>query len=246
MRELTELEGLIYNDGERLIPGITHDCAEEVRHRSSYVFWRAIIELDLDSLPQPQDELRIVDLGCGVGHGCVTLSELPEAQVVGVDVSQASLDYARAHYGGDNIQYVRADLREFVWQASDFDYVVARASIEHVPGGIELMRKVRPRQRLMFDVPFAEPVGRNPHHVEHDVTEEAFSEFSDAELFFQDLDGVTFDLPRKPDSPNVIVCVTTGEGLPKVARSFYFPIPAWGGPAQPKRRNRSVPPDEGR
>jgi hypothetical protein len=41
----------------------------------------------------------------------------------------------------------------------------------------------------MFDVPYDEPTGRNPHHVVNDIREESFSAWEDAELFFQDLDG---------------------------------------------------------
>lgn len=35
---LSPLEAVIYNEGERLIPYVTHDHDELVRHRSSYVF----------------------------------------------------------------------------------------------------------------------------------------------------------------------------------------------------------------
>ena len=50
MRDLRPLEAIIYNEGERLIPYVTHEQDEFVRHRSSYVFWRGIVELDLPRL----------------------------------------------------------------------------------------------------------------------------------------------------------------------------------------------------
>ena len=45
MKDVSPLEAIIYNEGERLIPHVTHDHDEFVRHRSSYVFWRAIVDL---------------------------------------------------------------------------------------------------------------------------------------------------------------------------------------------------------
>lgn len=239
MRELSELETLIYNDGERLIPGVTHDLAEEVRHRSSYAFWRTIVELDLDAVAPAPSELRIADLGCGVGHGCATLAELPGTSVVGVDVSEESLEYARTHYARGNVDYVRADLREFIPQMPDFDYVVSRGSMEHVPDGLELTREANWRQRLMFEVPYAEAEAVNLHHVIHDVREDAFTAFPNAEVLFQDLAGVTFDQKRKPPRPNVIICVASRDGLPRVYRSLRFPVPAWGGDDVPRRSRRA-------
>ena len=128
--------------------------------------------------------MTILDLGCGVGHGCVTLAEIPGTKVVGVDISAESLDYAAQRYARPNIEYVRADLVEYIPSMPKFDYAVSRAAIEHIPDGLELTRQSSWRQRLMFDLPYAEAKGVNPHHVVHDVKEDAFRRFEDAELFF--------------------------------------------------------------
>lgn len=226
MRELSPLEATIYNEGERLIPHVTHNHDELVRHRSSYVFWRAIIELDLPRLRERCEPVTIVDLGCGVGHGCVTLAEIPGTKVVGVDTSAESLDYATQHYARPNIEYVRADLVEYIPSMPPYDYAVSRGAMEHIPDGLELTRQSSWRQRLMFDVPYAEAKGVNPHHVVHDVKEDAFGRFQDAELFFQDLAGVTYDLGRKPERPNMIMCIASRRGLARVSRALRFPIEA--------------------
>src|SRR5215211_8104166 len=42
--------------------------------------------------------LSIVDLGCRVGHRCVTLAEIPGATLVGVDSSAETLDFACERY----------------------------------------------------------------------------------------------------------------------------------------------------
>ncbi len=231
MTELTGIEAVIYNDGERLIPGVTHNREELVRHRSSYVFWRRVIERDMAKRRGRLRTPSIVDLGCGVGHGCVTLAEIAGTQVVGVDSSAESLEYAREHYARDNIEYVQADLAEFIPKMAPFDYAVSRAAMEHVADGIELARSAAWHSRLMFDVPYDEAAGVNRHHVVHDVREDAFAHFDNAEIFFQDLAGVTYDADHKPERPNVIICVSSTNDLPRVSRLLRFPLPAW--PDQP-------------
>jgi SAM-dependent methyltransferase len=219
-RRRRELEGVIYNEGERLIPGVTHDRAELIRHRSSYVFWRDIINAD------GARGVSILDLGCGVGHGCVTLAKLRGTGVVGVDSSAESLAYAQANYRRRNVRYVQADMRDYLENMRAFDYVVSRGAIEHVPNGLTLLHAAQWRRRLMFDVPYDEPTGRNPHHVVNDIREESFSAWEDAELFFQDLDGVIHS--KKRHQTNVIGCVASAPDLPRVADLFQFPVPAWG------------------
>lgn len=236
MRTLTPLEQVIYNEGERLIPGVTHDLAEVVRHRSSYLFFRGVMKRDWPSVSKPDRPVTIVDLGCGVGHGCHALSALPNSQIVGVDSSPESLEYARTHYAAANITYRLANLEEFIPDMPEYDYVVSRGVFEHVRGGLRLAVSTKWRCRLLFDVPYDEPWQANPHHLLSGIREEAFAEFKGVELFFQDLGGVIYDRPRKPAKPNMIICVCSRPDLPPAAGRLRLPVPAW----RPPRRLREV------
>jgi SAM-dependent methyltransferase len=225
MDNLSELEKVIYNQGERLIPGISHNFAEFVRHRSSYAFFREVIRRDL--LKREISPLRIVDLGCGVGHGCLTLAQIPEVAVLGIDNSAESLDFARIHYAAPNITYEQADLVEYIETMPEFDYVVSRNVFEHIPDGLQVAARSKWRQRLMFDAPYDEGEG-NPHHFVHHIREEAFSIFPNSEVFFQDLHGVMYNEANKPGRPNVIMCVSSQSALPKINDlGFQFPLPLW-------------------
>ena len=244
MTPLSEFEQRIYNEGERLIPGITHNLEELIRHRNSYMFWKRIIEHDV-ATGNTSDPIRILDLGSGVGHGCVTLAEIPGTEVVGIDNEAEVIAYARSKYPAPNITYEVADIVAYVKSMTEFDYVVSRGVLEHIPDGLTVARDARWSKRLMFDVPYQESEG-NPHHVLHFIGEQDFGGFDHAELFYQDLQGVTYDHEHKPERANMIMCVARTAILPAIADAgFTFPDLIW----QPKpddplweweRRNRAT------
>lgn len=235
MQILSPLEERIYNEGERLIFGVTHNIDEDIRHRSSYLFFRDIIEKDLPLLPR-QEEISVVDMGCGVGHGCQVLAKIDHATVMGVDTSLDALDYARTQYASSSIRYRLADLPRFIRTMPKFDYVVSRGVFEHIPEGLTLALSTKWQQRLIFDVPYDEPEG-NSHHLLLGITEDAFADYPDAELFYQDLAGIIYEQKNKPPRPNMIICVRSRQGLPPVADMLDFPRAAW----QPSHDPRACP-----
>jgi SAM-dependent methyltransferase len=227
----SEQYNAIFNDGERLIPGESHDLAETVRHKSSYRFFRRIIEEDLQRTPE--QTFRILDLGCGVGHGTFDLAKLPNVEIVGIDPSTESIDYARANYAAENISYINADARSFLARHGSFHYVVSRHALEHVDNGLEIARQFSCSRRLIINVPYKEPEG-NIHHKLHFIDERSFAGYDGAEFFFEDLNGITDTSATQMEFANSIVCVLTHHRLPKVAEILKFPFASW----KPELRER--------
>src|SRR5262245_16068204 len=58
---------------------------------------------------------RILDLACGVGYGTRLLAERARAAdaVVGVDVSEQAIEFARGRYAAERIRFVCADALTF-------------------------------------------------------------------------------------------------------------------------------------
>lgn len=222
-RDFTDSEQMIYNHGERLIFGVTHNIEEDIRHRSSYLFFKKIIELDI--IRDKNNKIEIVDLGCGVGHGCEVLSQIKNSRILGVDISQESLKYASQHYCKKNIQYKQANLIDFAENMIDFDYVVSRGVLEHITNGLSVALKSKWTKRLIFDVPYDEVSSDNSHHIITSIREEDFEQFPNAEIFYQDASGVIYNRLNKPSNPNMIICICSIEGLPKVAELIKFPVP---------------------
>lgn len=227
MRKMSALEQKIFNEGERLIPGISHNLNEFIRHRNSYMLWRKIIEYDIMYQYITTTPIRIADLGCGVGHGCLTLAEIPNAEVVGIDNSSETIAYAQTYYNQSNIIYQTGNLVDYVQDMPEFDYVVSRGVLEHIPNGLDLAHHSNWRYRLMFDVPYEEPVA-NPHHILHEINEKDFENFSHIELFYQDLEGILYDAFHKPSKPNMIMAIIRNEHLPSIQdMCFDFPKLIW-------------------
>lgn len=214
---------IVYNEGERLIPFVTHAEDEVVRHFSSYDFFAKIIRKDIEN--NEKYDVSVLDIGFGCGYGCFIFSKISEVkQVTGVDVSYACKAYAQENYGARNIDFVIADAAEFLSQKQSFDYITSRGVLEHIPNGLKLTKEANYTQRLIIDVPYDEEAG-NQHHVLLGIKEDSFRDYENYELFYEGLDGTIWDSENKPSTkPNMILCVASRKGLPRVSEMFDFPI----------------------
>lgn len=220
---MNKLQQVIYNNGERLVPYVSHDESELLRHRSSYSFFHAVIASDLANKPQSSLQVSVADLGFGSGYGCALLSSLPGCCITGVDIAEECEVFARKYFPRSNVNYLIEDLTTFIPQADIFDYVVSRGVLEYVPNGLDLIKSIRFRKRVMIDVPFDETLG-NQHHVLTGIKEKAFAGLDNCEFFYEDLEGRIFDAAHKPEKPNMIMVVLSSSELPSAADLFHFPL----------------------
>ena len=108
------------------------------------------------------DPATVVDLGCGPGNLTALLVERwPGARVVGLDSSAEMIEKARATTPA--VDFRVADLREWATGADRVDVLVSNATMQWVPGHLELLpdlvARVNPGGWLAFQVPgnFDEP-----------------------------------------------------------------------------------------
>lgn len=220
---MNKLQQLIYNDGERLVPYVSHDESELVRHRSSYAFFHAVITSDLMNHMPDHTQVSVADLGFGSGFGCALLSSLPESQITGVDIGEECMIFARQYYPRSNVNYIIQDLTKFIPEAEPYDYVVSRGVLEHVPEGLNLIKHIKFNRRVMIDVPYDEMPG-NEYHVLTGIKEDTFADLTNCEFFYEDLEGRIFDASNKPLKSNMIMVVLSSPELPKVSSLFQFPL----------------------
>ena len=110
----------------------------------------------------------LLDIACGVGYGTALLSQNHRiTSGLGVDLSNAAIEYAKQRYGNSRVSYFCSDALQF---SSDqqFENIVSLETIEHVddPDALfrHLVRLLAPGGRLIASVPVTPSVDANPHH----------------------------------------------------------------------------------
>jgi len=118
--------------------------------------------VDLLARVDAADPATVVDLGCGPGNLTALLVERwPGARVVGLDSSAEMIEKARATTPA--VDFRVADLRDWATGADQIDVLVSNATLQWVPGHLDLLpdlvARVNPGGWLAFQVPgnFDEP-----------------------------------------------------------------------------------------
>ncbi|MFH1171201.1 MAG: class I SAM-dependent methyltransferase [bacterium] len=76
-------------------------------------------------------EKRVLDCACGSGYGSRMLLDGGARSVVGVDLREDAIDYARERYQKDDIEFAVGDATTYS-SAEPFDVIVSFETIEHV------------------------------------------------------------------------------------------------------------------
>ena len=115
---------------------------------------------------------RVLDAGCGVGYGSARLAETA-LSVVGVDVSEEAIAYARAHYAAPNVSFAVMDLAALAFEDGSFGTVCSFETIEHVDDAeralAELARVLRDDGVLVVSTPQVERTTTSPANPYHQI-----------------------------------------------------------------------------
>ncbi|WP_367392698.1 class I SAM-dependent methyltransferase [Lewinella sp. LCG006] len=128
----------------------------------------------------------VLDAACGVGYGSALLAKAARIDtVVGIDMEERAIAYAKEKYNAPNISYLATDV--YLYKPTVFfDCIVSLETIEHLPdpeGCIRHFYKLlRPGGMLIASVPITPSMDANPHHL---------TDFS-AKLFIQCLEYAGF------------------------------------------------------
>jgi SAM-dependent methyltransferase len=226
-RMMTELEAQVYNQGERLVPGVSHGMEELVRHASSYELFRQIIVKHMQA--NNKKTAHVLDLGCGAGWGSAYLARINGVRVTGVDIGVPAIEYAKTYHKNAKTNFFYADILEYVNYMPEYDYIISRNMVEHVPDGINLFTKLKWKEMLLVDVPYKEPEGANLYHLLHMVDETNFKDYENPLFMYQDLEGIVYKTPPQDIYINIMFILC--QHKPTISlNDFPSIIPAW----QPK------------
>lgn len=143
---------------------------------------------------------RVLDFATGSGYGGQLIAKNLKGavkEVVGVDVSETSIHYAKGRYHHPNVTYVVGDVldRTLPEQLGQFDCIVSFETIEHVADFERFMENMwallKPGGTLVLSTPFGQGVGQptnEPFHA-HQFTETEFEalfeRFTSVEYYYQ-------------------------------------------------------------
>jgi ubiquinone/menaquinone biosynthesis C-methylase UbiE len=74
---------------------------------------------------------RVLDCGCGTGYGSAELAA-EAAEVIGLDIADEAIEYARSNYARPNIHYLTGSCFDLDFPAASFDLLVAFEVVEHL------------------------------------------------------------------------------------------------------------------
>ena len=144
--------------GERLVPGT--DCYKEdsvvfLQHKRRYEFASGMVE-GCDCL----------DIACGVGYGShILLSGSPKS-VLGMDISQEAIEYAKGHYTDVRLSFRCSDATSIPIPNESVDIVISFETLEHIEAFEDFIREVhrvlRPSGVLVVSTPNGERIIRHP------------------------------------------------------------------------------------
>ena len=115
---------------------------------------------------------EVLDAACGAGYGSALLASRAR-RVVGVDVSDEAVAYARARYSAENVEFATADVTALPFPDAAFDVVVSFETVEHVedPNAFlaEVARVLRPDGVLVVSTPHVRRTNMSPDNPFHRV-----------------------------------------------------------------------------
>ncbi|MFZ5829779.1 MAG: methyltransferase domain-containing protein [Planctomycetota bacterium] len=152
----------ICDKGERQVA----PCLEGIRidHRARYVF------------AAERATGTVLDAACGVGYGSFLLSGQPAvARIKAVDLDAGAIEYAKAHFHTEKIEFLNADATNMPFEESMFDTIVSFETIEHLQDGVgfvaQLLRLAKPGALMICSTPNQDVMEfdplRFPYHVRH-------------------------------------------------------------------------------
>ena len=91
-------------------------------------------------LRRKKNQLKILEVGCGNGWLSHKLAEIPQSEIVALDINMFELRQAANVFTNSNLKFVYGDIRKNIFEKMQFDTIVFAASISYFFSLVEIIR----------------------------------------------------------------------------------------------------------
>lgn len=134
------------------------------------------------------NEKIVLDISCGTGYGSKILREAGAIKIVGIDVSEEAVDFARNKYRMDGLEFRVGNILDIDSLENYFDVITCFETIEHIENQKKTFTELRkvlkseglliissPNRKLTSPSKFISDHPNNPYHTKEYSTEEFVS-----------------------------------------------------------------------
>lgn len=121
-------------------------------------FWHDYKFRMIEACLELKPESRILDAGCAAGSFLGRLRK-PFQKGVGIDISNAQIEYANKKYGSDRIEFIASDITTLNWTGPRFDAIIFSEMVEHLSpeASLQVLQKLKaclaPSGKLILTTP---------------------------------------------------------------------------------------------
>jgi len=109
-------------------------------------------ETVIKNLRAKNKKLTILELGCGNGWFSHALSQIPDSEVLGMDLNFTELNQASRLFSNKNLNFAFGDIEKDILVSESFDIITLNASIQYFQSAPNLLNTLVPLLKIQGEI----------------------------------------------------------------------------------------------
>lgn len=128
---------------------------KEITRLKTQAMFKSEVEGLLSDVLKENNQLRVLDIGCGIGNVTSTLAaKFPENQFIGIDLSRDFIQAAKINFKRSNCDYISGDILENDLLIQENDIFIMRFVSQHMGqnGTAKVLKKIKEIKKHNFKI----------------------------------------------------------------------------------------------